>query len=107
MISVSIFFSFLVNDLGVLHKVADIKIHTGGGKVRRVAEGAFQVDRVGVGTVHLHNGKQKLLRLVQPRQDLVFGDGNGLGTLGASLHLDKPQAASPLRSRGGMVDSTS
>ena len=47
---------------------------------------------MGVGAVHLHDGKQKLLRLIQPRQDLVFGDGDGLGTLGASLHLDKPQA---------------
>ena len=47
---------------------------------------------MGVGTVYLHNGKQKLLRFVQPRQDLVFGDGDGLGTLGASLHLDKPKA---------------
>ena len=85
----------------------DIKIHTGGGKVWRVTEGAFQVDCVVVGTVHLHNGKQKLLRLVQPRQDLVFGDSNGLGTLGASFTSINRRQASPLRSRGGMVDSTS
>src|SRR5262249_16603328 len=45
----------------------------------------------GVTCVKQHKGKNEIIRLVQAGQNLVLGDGDGLGPLHSSLRLNEPE----------------
>lgn len=61
-----------------------------------MVEGLADVDGLGLCAIHLDDGENEFVRLIERRENLIAGDGDGGGAFLSALDLDKAQAGAAI-----------